>query len=753
MKTTLLSKLIAVTLFSTVAFISVNAQNPICMIGDATKYGWDKDKSSPMTQDGVNLSKFYYNAYLNAGSFKFLMQNSDWVPSWNKGADESTVVKRNTYGDPDNSFSISIAGNYSVVLDTTTLTLSVTPMTETTPIPFNTVFMVGGAAPNNWDLGRATELIKNPANPFEFTYTGALTTGELKFPVNRNWGWNQDFFMKVSENQMVLQNSPDSKWVISESGNYSITLNTNTLAIDIRKLNTWLGSTGNWSAGSNWSTGSAPTNSEVVDINNAEVAIDQDVTAYQINVHAGAKLTINQDKSLTVSKLKLLSGSTGTGTFVNNGTVTVTTAEVQQYLASSRNWYISSPISNGTVPSGLTYYGYDETGSNASYSAPATEYWVANSAGTTLVQGKGYIAQPGIATTIGFSGTLNDGNIDIDLTRSGATYTGFNLVGNPYPSYLKFSDLSGANANINTTMWYRTKNNSNIYMFATYNAAGDIVSAPNANTTVSGYIPPMQAFWVRATSATTLTFTNSMRYHNDVSGNVIKVKAAQANPILRLQVSNGVNSDETVVYFNPNAANTFDMYDSEKMSNNNVSVPEIYTTPVKGNENLVINGLNSVNTINELPLGFSTGETNNFTISVNEISNFDADTHIILKDNLLGTQTDLTAGNSYSFASDATSTSDRFAVVFRASGVSTMVSNIQNDGNFVFECGKLQIGVFSENTINANVNVTVYNSVGQQVAKKTLNAKNNIICVPETGIYLVSINSNGLTNTQKIILR
>ena len=75
------------------------------------------------------------------------------------------------------------------------------------------------------------------------------------------------------------------------------------------------------------------------------------------------------------------------------------------------------------------------------------------------------------------------------------------------------------------------------------------------------------------------------------------------------------------------------------------------------------------------------------------------------------------------------------------------------DGNFVFECGKLQIGVFSENAINANVNVTVYNSVGQQVAKKTLNAKNNIICVPETGIYLVSINSNGLTNTQKIILR
>jgi len=235
MKKTLLSKLVAVTLFSVVAFVSMNAQNPMCMIGDATKYGWDKDKSSPLTQDGVNPSKFYYNAYLNAGSFKFLMQNSDWVPSWNKGANETTVVKRATYADPDNSFSIATAGNYAVVLDTAALTLSVTPMSETTPIAFNTVFMVGGAAPNGWDLGKATELVKNPTNPFEFSYTGALSVGEIKFPVNRNWGWNQDFFIKVSDTQMQLVGGGDVKWNIAEAANYKVTININTLAISIQK--------------------------------------------------------------------------------------------------------------------------------------------------------------------------------------------------------------------------------------------------------------------------------------------------------------------------------------------------------------------------------------------------------------------------------------------------------------------------------------------------------------------------------------
>ncbi|MFT3752845.1 MAG: SusF/SusE family outer membrane protein [Paludibacter sp.] len=235
MRTNLLSKLVAVTLFSLITFINVNAQNPMCIIGDATKYGWDKDKSSPLTQDGVNPSKFYFNAYLNAGSFKFLMQNSDWVPSWNKGASETQVVKRATYADADNSFSVTTAGNYAVVLDTAALTLSVTPMTETTPITFNTIFMVGDATPNSWDLGSATELTKNPTNPFEFSYTGALSVGEFKLPVNRNWGWNQDFFVKVSDTQMQLVAGGDVKWSITEAANYKVTINTNTLAISIEK--------------------------------------------------------------------------------------------------------------------------------------------------------------------------------------------------------------------------------------------------------------------------------------------------------------------------------------------------------------------------------------------------------------------------------------------------------------------------------------------------------------------------------------
>lgn len=235
MKTTLLK--MAVIIMTLVITTSLSASRKLCLIGDATRYGWDKGNASPMIQDPTNPSVFYYNAWLKTGNFKFMLENTDdsWLPTWNK-ADDTHIVKRASGSDPDNQFSILTAGNYSITVDTTTLTISIVPMTETAEISFNTVFMVGDATPNGWDIANATELTKSSTNPYEFSYSGAMSIGEFKLPVNRNWGWNQDFFMKASDTQMVLQNSPDVKWSITEAGNYKVTININTLAIDITKL-------------------------------------------------------------------------------------------------------------------------------------------------------------------------------------------------------------------------------------------------------------------------------------------------------------------------------------------------------------------------------------------------------------------------------------------------------------------------------------------------------------------------------------
>ena len=237
MKTNLLK--MAVIIMTLVMTTSLSASRKLCLIGYATRYDWDKGNASPMIQDPTNPSVFYYNAWLKTGNFKFMLENTDdsWLPTWNK-ADDTHIVKRASGSDPDNQFSILTAGNYSITVDTTTLTISIVPMTETAEISFNTVFMVGDATPNGWDIANATELTKSSTNPYEFSYSGAMSIGEFKLPVNRNSGWGQDFFMKFSDTQMALQKSPDSKWNITETGNYTIDINTQTLAISIQKQTT-----------------------------------------------------------------------------------------------------------------------------------------------------------------------------------------------------------------------------------------------------------------------------------------------------------------------------------------------------------------------------------------------------------------------------------------------------------------------------------------------------------------------------------
>ena len=229
----------AVIIMTLVMTTSLSASRKLCLIGEATRYGWDKGNASPMIQDPTNPSVFYYNAWLKTGNFKFMLENTDdsWLPTWNK-ADDTHIVKRASGSDPDNQFNILTAGNYSITVDTTTLTISIVPMTETAEISFNTVFMVGDATPNGWDIANATELTKSSTNPYEFSYSGAMSIGEFKLPVNRNSGWDQDFFVKVSDTEMQLLAGGDVKWIITEAGNYDIDINTQTLAISIHKQTT-----------------------------------------------------------------------------------------------------------------------------------------------------------------------------------------------------------------------------------------------------------------------------------------------------------------------------------------------------------------------------------------------------------------------------------------------------------------------------------------------------------------------------------
>jgi len=488
--------------------------------------------------------------------------------------------------------------------------------------------------------------------------------------------------------------------------------------------------------------------------------IDTNKNFQSIYIAPRARLTLGSGNTLTTSGITLQSDATGTATFVDNNVSTLPTiiATVQQSIpATDRNWYVSVPVSdllNGSITL---------SGSKIIKRNEAQVRW--DDFTGTLLPGVGYIAVASTSsgtTSWNLSGNLNSGNIDVDLTCSGSSYTGFNLVGNPYPSYLNWEQVLTLNAGnatlVQPTIWYRTAvwNTNTLkydYSFPTYNSVGR-VSVP---TTASGYIPPMQAFWVKANTAGTLAFTNAMRSHGEGSTNILKVKSSlqSAQQLLRLEVSNGTNNDEAVIYFNPNAQNGFDAYDSPKMTDTIQYIPRIYT--VAGAENLVINGLNSISYDTEMPLIFTPGTSMSFSLKASEISNFVSGTQILLKDNGTGAITDLTNGNVYNF-DNSVSASGRFSIIFKAAGVPTDMNqtNGENSDNAtisIFRNTNNQISVNLKD-LSSNAKIAIYNSLGQKLVEKRITKNLTPIDIEfESGLYLVTVENGKGLKTQKVILK
>jgi hypothetical protein len=489
----------------------------------------------------------------------------------------------------------------------------------------------------------------------------------------------------------------------------------------------------------------------------------------ELRVRPGAKLTTSGDFSTTY--LTIQSNSTyGPGTLINGGNVTSTNAYVQQYLTGSggttpntRFWYFASPLTDATSNAidvitanpANKLWSFSETtyGSNLT-----TGYAPINDNTTALAQGMGYVARLGDNKTVQFAGTtLNNGNINITATRSGTELAkrGYNLIGNPYPSYL---DINAAFNNVNTTglestIWYRSFNStSNMMAFDTYNAAsGTGISLGSNAPALTNYIPPMQAFWVRASTDGVngnLALTNSMRSHQ-VGGN--KLRSTTADTVcfekIRLQITNGKGFDQAFIGMYPQARDSFERYDSHKMFNDNDSIPEIYT--FAGKEEVAINGLAPFAGRKEMKLGFKTRKSGRFTIKALELSNLDADTKVILKDNLMNVSQDLTETPEYTFTSDAAATTERFTLTIVKTATILAKSEVFNIDVRALKNGRVEILLESNN----KATVCVFDLEGKMVHVQDVQSQTCILNKPlNKGAYLVKVSVDGHVFSKKVLV-
>jgi len=520
----------------------------------------------------------------------------------------------------------------------------------------------------------------------------------------------------------------------------------------------WSG-TGTWGTSANWG-GTVPSTSANICVVSGALTIDQNLTLADVTVYPTARLILNSGYTLDATgNFALNSDATGTGTFVDantTGGLTVSgTTTVQQHLTgaltteapSGRFWYISSPVTGATSAT-LNVAGRNKAWS---YAEPTHAYTEIVDNTTSLAVGTGYAVRLGADTTITFTGALNTGEKTISLTRNdGNEKSGYNLVGNPYPSFIDYHAVT-LPVSVMPSIWTRSCTAGGLMAFDTYNSL-TLEGVSGSGKTVTQHIAPMQAFWVKVASGNTtgsITLTNAMRYAQDatLTTNLLKAPSVATQQVLRLQVSNGTNSDETVIAFNANASDAFDNYDSPKMSNNNVAIPEIYT--LAGTEKVAINGMKNMAT---LALGFTTGEANTFSIVATEIKNFDADTKVILKDNLLNTEQDITDGTAYSFTSDVSTGISRFSIVFKTVSITTGIEATNLNVN-IFKNTNGLITVNSNDVIGGEGTVTVCNALGQKLVNTaTTGAKTVINKTFSSGVYLVTLNVAGAKTTKKVII-
>ena len=179
------------------------------LVGSATVNGWDGPDMPFYKTSEANI----FDAYVTLidGELK-IRENNSWDLNYGDTGADGTLEEGG-----DNI--VVTAGTYKVTFNAGTLTYKIEPYTWG---------LVGDATPNGWD-GPDTPLTYDPTSD-QWRAIVALTTGEMKFRKNNDWGFNYG----DTGNDGVLDDGGDN--IPVTAGNYLITLNLNDLTYSLEPI-------------------------------------------------------------------------------------------------------------------------------------------------------------------------------------------------------------------------------------------------------------------------------------------------------------------------------------------------------------------------------------------------------------------------------------------------------------------------------------------------------------------------------------
>lgn len=369
---------------------------------------------------------------------------------------------------------------------------------------------------------------------------------------------------------------------------------------------------------------------------------------------------------------------------------------------------------------------------------------------TTYTPGKGYFVALGDAehdnNFMQAYGTLNnsEAGFTVPITNTGAHLQGYNLLGNPFQSYLDFNEFAEVNKNI----WAGTSS-MGYYSYLIYDADkggfreyltdGSQSFSQNAAQDAPRYINMHQAFFVvkDGTLLDAVTFKNSMRRTDTTGMGSITFRDAQpAYPLVNLFCTDSEGKQEISVI----ELNRPKMAGSLKMKGMLNAKGNMYIH--WGSEDF---GSMFIDHMPDyVPVWFDAAEDGVFTMSWNTQNAAFGYMHLI--DNMTGADIDCLEADSYTFESRVTDMSARFRLVFKPLGIEEETA--EQGENFAFFNG-------SELVVNGEGELSLIDLNGRVLTTQYVSGQQSYVTLPNVamGMYMLRLTRANDVKVQKIVIR
>lgn len=522
-----------------------------------------------------------------------------------------------------------------------------------------------------------------------------------------------------------------------------------------------------------WQDGNDPngvsTDLEDLVVISGDANITTNTTFNTVTVNPDGNLIVDSGVSLTANSIVLESDSDAYSSLNPSSTSTVTgRARYKRYVnqigtsSGGGNDLISSPVTDGTMEAFSDFADWNKNIAalnNIRAFAPFNNvsgnyenYDIVVNETTPLEAGKGYRGATVDGSPVVFTGAVNVGNVN--TTISAGASSSWNLVGNPYTSYIDAQMFISENGSTGNDVL--DSNYNAVYGYNSGTDGSGIWTIINNIQNVGKNIAPGQGFFVfsNGTGGTNnLSFTPAMRTTNGNDDFILGRNNSISH--LSLRVESNANNYDTDFYFSDNCSSGLDVgYDAGSLDASDADF-SLYSHLVTDNvgvdlaiQCLSFEDMESV----VVPLGMNASVGDNIIINIHE-NDLSEDINIYLEDNLDNTFT-LLNSNTYSFtAIEDLEGTGRFFLHFSP-------STLSNDSNTL---NGLEIYT-STNPDLLNINgmlvgktqLDLYDVQGRLVLSRVLESGSNTNSINiealQSGVYIVKLDVSGAIRTEKVII-